>query len=113
MDRSSLRWKSQEVSWASQSDLLMEMFCSAILLIASIVSVPLINGICIICPGLKSNVGDIYFKNAIDALELISPITESKSFENPIDPLEANRNPLGEYLTEILPLLIADQVAPC
>ena len=30
MDRSSLRWKSQEVSWASQSDLEMEMLSSDI-----------------------------------------------------------------------------------
>ena len=40
------------------------MFCSTILLIASIVSVPLINGICIICPGLKSNVGVALAENA-------------------------------------------------
>ena len=55
----------------------------------------------------------MYFKNTMAALELISPMTECKFAENPIDPLESNKNPLGEYLTEILPLLIADQVAPC
>ena len=65
-----------------------------------------------ICPGLKSSVGEIYLRNTIEICELMSPIILNMLSEKPMDPFESNKKPQGENLTDIEPLLIADHVAP-
>ena len=73
MDRSSLRWKAQEVSWASQSCLEMAMFDSTKYVISLKCSELLIIGIVAISPDCNVRVGFTIELNIVTMLVFKSP----------------------------------------
>ena len=72
MLNNSLDAKSHDVSWASQSDLLMEIFCRTILSIFSFNTSFI--GSALITPVLQFNVGLIIGRKHLISLEFKSPI---------------------------------------
>ena len=111
MDKSSLRWKSQEVSWASQSDLEMEMFSLTLLAMLSLLTISSLYGNFPKSPGVKWNDG--FNKGLICAttVEFVNPniYGNISSFgEKAEKALTSYIKPFPKYLAEIALLQIFD-----